>query len=86
MSPPYAGMYGGEVLEVSAQCLTTNSVPVCRFGNKVSRVTSQGYAINGMKFKCVVPRLSERGYLDIEASIDSGRRYNHKGKIFIGML
>ncbi|XP_071124554.1 sushi domain-containing protein 2-like isoform X2 [Mytilus edulis] len=82
--PAYAGMLGGKMLDISGPCIQRDASPTqvkCRFGGREDLVT-YGYKVNLMKARCSVPRMSIRGWITVEVSIDQ-RPYSHSTKILI---
>ncbi|XP_063413939.1 sushi domain-containing protein 2-like [Mytilus trossulus] len=82
--PTFAGMLGGKMLDVSGPCMQFNDLTThvkCRFGGDNGLVT-YGYKINSMKARCSVPRMSVRGWVSVEMSINN-RQYSHKTQILI---
>ncbi|XP_048243835.1 uncharacterized protein LOC124112947 [Haliotis rufescens] len=84
--PKVAGMFGGELLDISGPCLDDNVNVVCRFGSGESSVTSQGFRFNSMRLKCPVPRLSQKGFVTVSVSIDGGMNYVGSTEIYIVMV
>ncbi|CAC5407677.1 unnamed protein product [Mytilus coruscus] len=82
--PTFAGMLGGRMLDISGPCMQLNELSThvkCRFGEDNNLVT-YGYKINSMKARCSVPRMSVRGWVSVEMSVNN-RQYSHKTKILI---
>ncbi|XP_063413894.1 sushi domain-containing protein 2-like [Mytilus trossulus] len=82
--PTYAGMLGGKMLDISGPCMPNNPRQTqvkCRFGGKDDFIT-YGYKVNFMKARCAVPRMSIRGWITVEMSINN-RSYSHSTKILI---
>ncbi len=86
MEPKYAGMFGGELLEISGQCLDEVVTIICNFGMEPLTVTSEGFKVTSMKLKCPVPRLTQRGtvLLAVHMYLENGRTYKSEGEIYIG--
>ncbi|XP_076117100.1 sushi domain-containing protein 2-like isoform X2 [Mytilus galloprovincialis] len=82
--PAFAGMLGGKMLDISGPCMPPSSLLTqvkCRFGGKDDFIT-YGYKVNSMKARCSVPRMSIRGWITVEMSINN-RPYSHSTKILI---
>ncbi|XP_067663868.1 uncharacterized protein [Haliotis asinina] len=82
--PKYAGMFGGELLDISGPCLDDVNVSVmCRFGSGESSVTSEGFRFNSMRLKCPLPRLTMRGPVPVAVSVDGGSTFTGDGTIYV---
>ncbi|XP_056013014.1 sushi domain-containing protein 2-like isoform X2 [Ostrea edulis] len=68
VTPGFAGMLGGEMLEVSGPCLMPRDQLYLRAGTQ--RSYSACSMINSMKARCPVPMLLERGEVNIALSLD----------------
>ncbi|KAJ8297967.1 hypothetical protein KUTeg_024498 [Tegillarca granosa] len=83
MFPILAGMYGGEMLQVSGKCLQPQDAIICKFGSGPTSPTSPGYYVNSMQARCAVPRLIERGLVMLSLSVDGGNSYTASSYINI---
>ncbi|XP_064609396.1 sushi domain-containing protein 2-like [Liolophura sinensis] len=71
-SPKFAGMYGGEIIEVSGPCLNQYAEIQCKFGDSIVK----GRRINDHKAECTVPILKERGKISLILSASSSPHFN----------
>ncbi|GAB1601701.1 hypothetical protein Ahia01_000448500, partial [Argonauta hians] len=69
----YVGMFGGEVLEVSGQCLEENTTAECLFGDISGKIRekTKGVVINKAKLNCPVPRFLFRGESSVTVKLDN---------------
>ncbi|XP_046579037.1 uncharacterized protein LOC124286646 [Haliotis rubra] len=84
--PKVAGMFGGELLDISGPCLNQSVNVMCRFGSGETSVTSEGFRFNSMRLRCPVPRLAGTGFVPVSVSIDGGNNYTGSADIYIVVL
>lgn len=77
-------MIGGSMIEFSGLCLKPTDQIMCRFGSGDMTQTSYGSVLTGMKGRCVVPTLSERGIIEMSVSTNVGSTYSKSSTITIG--
>ena len=82
ITPEFAGMLGGEMLEVSGPCLTPQDRIFLRFGT--GSTYSQCVMINTMKARCPVPMLLERGEVEVSLSYDEQANFYYDTTMLIG--
>ncbi|XP_022320895.2 sushi domain-containing protein 2-like isoform X1 [Crassostrea virginica] len=81
ITPEFAGMLGGEMLEVSGPCLTPQDRIFLRFGT--GSTYSQCVMINTMKARCPVPMLLERGEVEVSLSYDEQANFYYDTTMLI---
>lgn len=84
MTPGFAGMLGGEMLEVSGPCLEPRDRIFLRFGTESAY--SQCIMVNSMKARCPVPMLLERGEVKVAMSFDEKANFHYDANMLIGTL
>lgn len=84
MTPGFAGMLGGEMLEVSGPCLEPRDRIFLRFGTESAY--SQCIMVNSMKARCPVPMLLERGEVKVSMSFDEKANFHYDANMLIGTL
>ncbi|XP_061189248.1 sushi domain-containing protein 2-like [Saccostrea echinata] len=81
VTPGFAGMLGGEMLEVSGPCLRREDRIFLRFGTESAY--SECSMINTMKARCSVPMLLERGEVNVALSLDEKANFYYDTDITI---
>eukprot|EP00105_Crassostrea_gigas_P014706 XP_011431480.1 PREDICTED: sushi domain-containing protein 2 isoform X1 [Crassostrea gigas] len=81
VTPGFAGMLGGEMLEVSGPCLEPRDRIFLRFGTESAY--SQCIMVNSMKARCPVPMLLERGEVKVSMSFDEKANFHYDANMLI---
>ncbi|KAL4230851.1 hypothetical protein ACF0H5_011225 [Mactra antiquata] len=84
VSPNYAGMFGGRMIDISGPCFRSDQQIMCKFGdeNKMqgesqSPPVDPAIYVSETRVRCVVPKLLFRDIVPLSISTDGGRTYQY---------